>query len=143
MIRKLGFLFCFVAGAALAHSGVQNPTVKTRMDAMSVIGKNTKVLGTMAKGEVAFDAPTAQAAAAAIASHAAQIADVFRDPATDPKSEALPAIWQSYDDFSAKADELERAASDAAQGLATPGDLAPALAAIGGTCKSCHQTYRK
>ncbi|NNF90114.1 MAG: cytochrome c, partial [Boseongicola sp.] len=43
-----------VASAALAHQGVKNPAVKARMDVMSAIGDNTKLLGRMAKGEVAF-----------------------------------------------------------------------------------------
>ncbi|MFT7596752.1 MAG: cytochrome c556 [Paracoccaceae bacterium] len=87
-----GLFLIIAATAALAYQGVQNPTVKARMDAMSAIGKNTKVLGAIAKGQVAFDATTAKAAAGAIADHAAQISALFQEPATDPKSEAQPVI---------------------------------------------------
>ena len=131
------------ASAAFAHSGVQNPTVKARMNAMSTIGDNTKILGSMAKGQVAFDAAVARKAAGVIASHAAQISDLFRYHETDPKSEALPVIWQTYSDFLVKADALETAASAAATGIHAESDLRPALMAIGGACKSCHQTYRQ
>ena len=141
--QALGLFLVAAATASLAHQDVQNPTVMARMDAMGTIGKNTKVLGVMAKGEVAFDANAARTAAGAIAKHAAQIPELFQDTASDPKSEALPVIWQSYSDFTAKADALEVAASVAAKDIATPGDLGPALAAIGSACKSCHQTYRK
>jgi len=141
--QALGLILIVAASTALAHSEVKNPAVKARMDAMSTIGKNTKVLGTMAKGEVAFDADAARDAAGAIAHHAARISDLFEVSAADPKSEALPVIWQSYGDFAAKAEALEVAASTASQDITVPGDLRPALAAIGGACKSCHQTYRK
>ena len=128
--------------SALAHSGVMNPVVKARMGAMGTIADNTKVLGSMAKGEVAFDAPTARQAAGAIAEQAARISMLFQEPATDPKSEALPAIWQSYDSFESKAADLEKAAALAAANIEAETDLRPALTAIGGACKSCHQIYR-
>lgn len=138
-----GLLLTIAAAAALAHPGVQDPTVKAWMHSMSSIGDNTKVLGTMAKGEIAFDADAARNAARAIASDAAQISALFANPASDPKSEALPVIWETYSDFLAKAVSLELAASTAARDIATPADLRPALAAIGASCKGCHQIYRK
>lgn len=135
-------MLVMAATAALAHSGVKDPTVKAWMAAMSTIGKNTKVLGSMAKGEVAFDAEAARQAAAVIAGHASQISVLFKDQASDPKSEALPVIWQSYSDFLVKADALETAATAAASSIQAQGDLGPALGAVGGACKGCHQTYR-
>lgn len=130
------------AGAALAHQGVQNPAVKARMDAMSAIADNTRILGEMAKGARPFDATDARAAAAAIADHAGQTPDLFAAPEQDPKSEALPAIWTDFDDFTALSAALQVAA-EKATGITTPEDLRPALAAIGGACKACHERYRE
>lgn len=141
-LQAAGLMIVVAATAALAHSGVENPTVKARMAAMGEIGKNTKVLGSMAKGEAAFDAEAAGEAAGAIADHAGQISVLFKEQANDPKSEALPAIWQSYSDFLVKADALETVATAAANGISAESDLRPALAAIGGACKGCHETYR-
>lgn len=59
------------------------------------------------KGAIAFDPVVARAAAEEIATHAARIPALFETPATDPKSEAHPAIWQDFDDFAAKARDLE------------------------------------
>lgn len=142
-LRAAGLLLVIASTTASAHQGVQDPTVKTRMEAMGDIGKNTKILGTMAKEEAAFDRDAARSAARVIADHAARISELFLDPATDPKSEALPVIWQSYDDFTAQADALELAASEASQKINALEDLRPALAAIGKACTSCHQTYRQ
>ncbi len=113
--RTLAVALSMVAGAALAHTGVRNQAVKARMHAMGIIGENTKVLGSMYKGQTAFDAAAARAAAGAIAQQAARIPTLFAAPEDDPKSEALPAIWTSFDDFTEKAQKLSAAAQ--------PGDL--------------------
>lgn len=131
------------ASLAAAHEGVRNPAVKARMDAMSEIAKNTKVLGSMAKGERAFDQQTAIAAARAIASGARETPALFRVEEDDPVSEAKPAIWQNFAQFEAKSLAMEKAAQDAAESIRAPEDLPVALAAIGASCKSCHESYRE
>ncbi|MBE3638755.1 c-type cytochrome [Mangrovicoccus algicola] len=120
-----------------------DPQVVARTDAMKTIGRNMRVLGDMAKGSAAFDAAAAQEAAAAVAAEAAAIPALFEDPAQDPASESRPVIWEQYDDFTAKAADLERAASGAASQITAAADLGPAMGAIGATCKACHSTYRE
>ncbi|MDJ0825280.1 MAG: cytochrome c [Rhodobacter sp.] len=132
-----------MATAAFAHQGVQNPAVKARMDAMGVISKNTKVLGAMAKGETSFDAQTARDAARAIAATGAEVPGLFEAQETDPKSEALPAIWDRFDDFVMKTEDMVAAAGAASTSIETPASLRAALATIGGTCKACHEEYRE
>ena len=135
-------ILALTAGAALAHSGVKNPAVQARMNAMMDIAGATKVLGNMAKGTVPFDAAAAREAAAQIADKAAQVPTLFAAPETDPKSEAAPAIWQDFATFTAQARQMETAASAAAAQIAAPEDLRAGLAAIGATCASCHKAYR-
>ena len=132
-----------VAGTALAHSGVKNPAVKARMDAMMAIGKETKTLGEMAKGAMPFDLKAAQTAAAAIADHAASTPGLFEANETDPKSEAKASIWVNFDDFTAKATELEVVAKDLSSSITSSDDLGSAMMALGATCKSCHAAYRE
>lgn len=130
-----------IPAAVLAHSGVKSPEVLARMEAMKEIGDATKVLGRMAKGETEFDAGAANAAAAAIAAKAARSLDLFEPRATDPKSEALPVIWERWDDFAARTEALAIAADQAAP-LEDLDGLRAALGRIGKTCKSCHEIYR-
>ncbi|MBR9652417.1 c-type cytochrome [Thalassovita aquimarina] len=129
-----------LAGTALAHGGVSNPTVKARMALMEEIKNATGVIGGMAKGKMAFDPDRAAAATAALQASAAQIADAFEAPANDPKSEALPEIWENWDDFSAKADDLVRAASGMETGSLE--GVQAGLGALGATCGGCHKSYR-
>lgn len=131
------------ATAALAHTGVKNPAVMARMNGMSAISDNVEVLGTMAKGQVAFDAASAQAAARAIAQHSAESIDLFKAQETDPKSEALPAIWENFDDFTAKALELQAVANDLSEKISTVEDVRAGMRAIGQSCKACHKLYRE
>lgn len=128
---------------AAAHSGVKNPKVLERMEAMKTTQDNMKVLGTMAKGERVFDAATARAAASEIARLAAETPGLFEAEETDATSEALPAIWDRFDDFTEKSRALEKAARVMSAGLETKADLREGLGRIGAACKACHESYRK
>ena len=135
--------FATCATVVLAHTGVKNPAVQARMHGMTMISDNVKVLGTMAKGQVDFDAASARAAAQAIADHAAQSVDLFVPNETDPKSEALPAIWENFDDFTTKAEALQTLDADLAASVASLDDVRTAMPSIGATCKACHSKYRE
>lgn len=53
-------------------------------------------------------------------------------------------IWEAWEDFEVKADKFSEAAAELAVAAAS-GDLAAATdaaKALGGTCKSCHESYR-
>lgn len=144
-VRHGLWLAVFIATSlgAYAHQGVTNPAVKERMDVMSSIGDAMKVLGSMAKGAKPFDAAAAQNAAASVAKLAGTTPDVFREPEDDKMSEALPAIWDTFDDFTKKAKAMETAANTAAENITDLASLRSALGQIGQTCKACHSDYRK
>lgn len=131
------------ATAAFAHSGVENEAVKARMDAMSAIGDSMKTIGSMAKGQVPFDTEAARLAVASIAEHAGETPALFEANVTDPKSEALPAIWDNFADFTAKAAALEEVALTLSTSIQGSDDLGPALGALGAACKACHTQYRQ
>jgi len=140
LLTSLAFV---AATAVFAHQGVQNATVMARMVSMSALADNMKVLGTMAKGAVAFDADKARLAAKQIAEHAAQTPDLFEANETDPKSEALPVIWENFEDFSTKSDNLAVIARTLSTGIESPGDLPAAMRDLGTSCQACHSVYRK
>lgn len=129
-----------VAGIAVAKEGVQDPGVKTRMDGMGVIAQNTKTLADMAQGKAAFDAATAQAAAAAIAGQAALIPTNFEGKHSDPVSEASPKIWENWDDFVSKSEALKTGAGSL--DASTLENLQAGIGDVSGACRACHQSYR-
>ncbi len=128
--------------AALAHGGVKNKDVLARMEVMKSIGDQMKIVGAMAKGQSDFDSDVANAAVSEIAQLSSQISSVFTSPASDPKSEALPAIWTEWEQFTKLAQDSEAAATSVAGTITTPDDLDTALRQIGVTCKACHSKYR-
>jgi cytochrome c556 len=132
--------FLSVSVAAVAHGGVENEVVKARMDAMKEIGSAMKVLGTMAKGAVEFDAVAAQAAVDAVADQSAMVPVLFEAQETDPMSEAKPEIWANWDDFVAKSNALNAAATSVS--ITDASSIPAALGAMGGSCKDCHTDYR-
>lgn len=132
--------FLSVSVAAVAHGGVENEVVKARMDAMKEIGSAMKVLGTMAKGAVEFDAVAAQAAVDAVADQSAMVPVLFEAQETDPMSEAKPEIWTNWDDFVAKSNALNAAATSVS--ITDASSIPAALGAMGGSCKDCHTDYR-
>lgn len=132
-----------IGSLAIAHTGVSNPDVLARMELMKQTQESTKVLGAMAKGERTFDASLARAAAAEIARHANETPDLFRAQEMDAKSEALPAIWENFDDFIRKSKDLGAVALALSTSLETEADLRAGLGQIGAACKACHESYRK
>ncbi|SMX27730.1 Cytochrome c-556 [Pelagimonas phthalicica] len=139
----MALLIAGIGSVALAHGGVKNAAVMARMNGMTSISEAMKVLGAMAKGQTQFDAETARAAAKDVATLSAQIPDLFQAPETDPKTEALPVIWERFDAFTALAQNTEASALALSQSLTTPDDLTAGLAQLGATCKACHKEYRK
>lgn len=128
------------AGAALGHQGVTNPVVMARMNVMSGVADQTKVLGQMVKGAAEFDAAQAAAAREALIAHARAVPEAFAKPETDPKSEALPAIWDQPEKFAAANDAFIAAA----EGLdvSSAQALAASFGALGASCSGCHRDYR-
>ncbi|MCK0125966.1 cytochrome c [Gelidibacter sp. F2691] len=129
-----------VAGVA-AHADATNPTVIKRMEAMKAIGGSMKTLSGMAKGEMEFDATKANAAVATIAEKGMTVPALFEANEADPATEALPAIWENWDDFVKKSENMVMAAKGVAE-ISDQGAIGAALGQIGGTCKACHDDYR-
>lgn len=130
-----------LAGTGFAMTeGVENEAVKARIMLMDGVKTATGTLGGMAKGEMAFDADKAAEARAALIEHAANIPAVFEAQEMDPKSTALPAIWENWADFEMKAKAMGAAAEELdASELEW---LQAGMGALGGSCQACHKEYR-
>ena len=126
-----------------AHN-LSNPEdpVAVRMYLMENVGANTKAL----KDKIDAGAvKEAQLNAQAIALHALQIPELFPEGSAPESSRAKPEIWQKWDDFVKSAQALREAADSLAQaaGADNADEAKTKLQALFGSCKSCHDGFRK
>lgn len=145
-LLKLALIpFALAVGAQglSAHEDVKDPNVKERMMLMSQIAENTKTLGKMAKGVMEFNEADAKAALAKIAELSKAAPKAFEVQGDDPKSEALPIIWDEFDAFSDLSMTLAADADALAGQVASLDDLRANMGKIAGGCKACHSKYRE
>lgn len=142
-MKQLGIILAttsIIATTASAHDGVMNPKVLARMGIMAEIKQSLGVIADMAKGKAGFDPAKAETARKTLAAASAKIAPSFKTKETDPKSEALPAIWSNWDDFANKANDLTKASR--AMDVSSLATLQDGLTDAGQTCRACHKPYR-
>lgn len=118
-----------------------------RHESFETIGKAYKVINDQLKAS-SPDKARIQEAAATINEMAPKVASWFpagSGPDVAPKTEALPAIWEKPAEFSAAAQKfVDQAGSFQRTVQATDGPaLAAAAKALGGSCKGCHDQFRK
>ena len=143
VIKLLTLIFLVISSVAFAHSGVKDQNVKERMMVMKAMADNTKVIGQMLKRKTQFDANEAKSALERLSSLSLKTPKVFTVNATDPKSEAKPAIWDEFDEFTKLSLELAETSIVLANSIENIEDLRPALKRISSGCKSCHSKYKE
>ena len=130
-------------GAGVAFAG---DAVKERKELMKTVGKSTKLVAQMVKGQAPFDGAKAAEAMMAIAAVPDKYVTLFpegTDTKSNPDTEASPKIWSDMDGFKKSAAKL-KADSTAAAEAAKKGeaDFKAAFGALVKNCKGCHQDYR-
>ncbi|HEX2113949.1 MAG TPA: cytochrome c [Alphaproteobacteria bacterium] len=137
-----------VAGAIAVAEAQTNvaASIAARQDAMKAQGGAMRTLTPIVRGEQPWNQQAAVQAATTQNNTAKAIPTVFPQGSGPEagKTDALPAIWQNWADFQAKAKALETESAKLLQ-LAQAGDEAGFKAqfpAVGRTCGGCHEGYR-
>jgi cytochrome c556 len=137
-------LAALAGGIAIAEAQTNAAAAITaRQDAMKAQGSAMRTLTPIVRGEQPWNQ---QAAVQALTTLNNTIPAVFPQGSGPEagKTDALPAIWQNWADFQAKAKTLETESAKLLQ-LAQAGDEAGFKAqfpAIGRSCGGCHENYR-
>lgn len=147
MTRSQSYIWATAAGAVLAIGvsslalSAGNP-VEDRQAVMKAVGQSMKEAAGL-NSPATFDAAKAKGAMDAVAGNAKKLHSLY--PAgsdKDPKSAADPKVWENKADFDKRLTEMATLAT--AAGKTTTADaFKPAFGAVGATCKSCHDVYRK
>jgi len=126
---------------AMAHAGAEG-VIKERMDRF----KENKEAMKAIKGNLTGDAAVIAQKASEIEAWANEMVNFFPEGSNQSPSEALPAIWENFDDFTTKASANAKAAANLktlAQSGADAGALTNGFKALGKTCKDCHNDYKE
>ena len=110
---------------------------------MKEMANTTKIIGQMLKGKTSFDANEAKLALERLSSLSLKTPKVFKINASDPKSEAKPAIWDEFDEFTRLSKDLAETSILLAGSIDSIDDLRPALRGVASGCKACHSRYRE
>ena len=98
------------------------------------------VLARMSREKIEFDESLATSARLNLLRFAASTPAIFEDDDLPINSEALPEIWENWDDFVSKSEDLEFALEGV--DTSTLIDLRASLGNVCAACGSCHQKYR-
>ena len=145
-ITKSALLVIAIAGSgfAIAHGGATG-IVKERMDDMSAMGKAMKTIVKQLKNKTSMDAGAVIQSSQLIVKHSSMIPQMFPQGTHGKPSEALPAIWTNWNDFTAAADKTKDEANKLQQLMtseASHPQLMKQFATLGKTCKGCHTDFR-
>jgi len=133
------------AGAAGAAPIKPETAVAYRQGIYHAILWNFGPMAQMVQGKQPWNQAAFAQGAARIAFYSQQLLEGFPPGSLTARSEAKPAIWEHWAEFSAKMRDFENASATLAA-VAKGGDEAASKAAFAKTaqtCKSCHDAFRK
>jgi len=135
-----------VAAPASAQFAKPEDAIKYRQNALFVMGQHFGRIGAMVNGRAPYDAKAA-ADNAEIVATMAKLPWAGFGPGTDKAAttRAKPEIWTEQAKFKEHSDKLvaETGKLLAAAKTNSMDTLKPAFTSAAGTCKGCHDDYRK
>lgn len=147
MKLKQSFIAAAVLGLAAFSAQAQfakpEDAIKYRQSVLTVQARAFGAINAMNKGDIPFNAASAQANAHVISTLASLPWSAFGAGTENAKTK--PEIWSDAAGFKASSDKYV-AAANALEVAAKSGDanqVKTAWGALAGTCKQCHDAYRK
>lgn len=116
-----------------------------RQSVFTAVRWNFGPMGDMMKGKIDFDAKEFSMRADNVAALAKMPLEAFIPGSYSGKTDALPAIEENWDKFSAGMEMFAKnaaALSVAAKGASSKGDVADAFMKVAKTCKGCHDNFK-
>jgi len=145
--KSLPAAAAFAAVAACGGVDKDSPEYQAHMqrhETMEALGDAILPLNQMTQEEIPVDDAVFVASARSLADAAANMLDGFDNSTPVADSRAKPEIWDNWDDFVAKAEALQTAAT-ALAAAADSGGFAAGRELVRGvrdTCGGCHRPYR-
>ena len=128
----------FVSSGSILFAADSGYVARSKL--MQNIRTEFSVLARMSQEKIEFGKSLAESARLNLLKLVASTPVIFEDDGLPINSEALPAIWQNWDDFVSKSEDLEFVLEGV--DTSTLIDLRSSLGNVGAACGSCHQKYR-
>ena len=121
--------------------------IQYRQAVYTVLGTNFMPLGAMLQGKAPFNGAVASKSADRVAYLATMVGDAFPEISKNGKTSAKPEIWTHRADFDKKVAALVSSTDALAKLLrkdrTDSAAFKKAAGAVGQSCKSCHDDYKK
>ena len=135
-----------LAWTPAALAGPTEDAIEYRQAVMGVYSFNAGQMADMAKGKIPFDAAAFQILAKDLSAAASlDVLAGFPEDSVSDDSDAKDEIWLNWADFESKLEDLRTQSAKLAE-VAAGGDEAAMKAQLDetrGTCKACHDDYKK
>jgi len=128
------------------HSKLPPGPIRDRHELMEAQGQEAENINTaLNDSPMGVNTGVIQREAQMISDSAHRIPSLFPKGSTDPNSRALPVIWEKWDQFEQLAKQLQHDAESLsnAAGSGQNEQLQGKVQKMMGTCKSCHDQFRK
>ena len=140
-------ILCPIVVFALAAHANEHAVgaAKTRMDAMTDMGRALRTLTITARTGRPLSDPQVQAALDMLEEKGAALPDLFAEPEIPDFSESLPDIWEQPEAFSLRIETFSTAleALGLAHALGDPAAFSDAVRGVNGACDACHRAFRR
>lgn len=143
MLRLSVAVFAVAVGVSVA-AAQNHDIIKARKSAFKAMADAAKPTIAMMKGERPYEQAAIDKALATMAEKSAVLRDMFpEDSKTGEKTEALPVIWESKEDFVGRFDKLADAAKAGQTSITDEFVFMDQWPKVMGNCSGCHKKYRK
>jgi len=132
-----------IVALALGTTAVLADAIADRKALMKQQSAQTAQGAKFMKGEEPFDLAKAKNIFTVLASTAEKMPALFPPNSKDGDTKSLPVIWEKFDDFKAKAAQLEKDAKAAEASVKDEASFKAAFPTVTKNCGGCHQVYRK
>jgi cytochrome c556 len=140
LVATMALAAAGMVSASEHHKDLPPGPIQDRHELMEQIGDNAKIVGDALKTN---DLTPLAGAARQILTDSTKILPLFPKGSTHANSRAKDEIWTDWPKFESASKEFEAKAGDLVAAASTGGDIDAAAKAMFGTCKSCHDQFRK
>lgn len=126
-----------------AHDGATG-VVKERMEVMKSIRDDMKSLRNVVRGRDTYNQRKFLDRVQSIKAVSGDIPALFPEGSLQKPSEALPAIWDNWDDFTSQANNFHESVISLEQAVMSDDlrSIKSTFRSVAQTCKACHDDYQ-